>query len=64
LPRGTSDGLSADDPRTSRLMTRAYRWQLEHTPWKEMIRSWSPSMVIITTPTACPSAAATHSAQT
>jgi len=29
-----------------------------------MIRSWSPSMVIITTPTGCPSAAATHSAQT
>ena len=45
----------------ARLITRAYRRHVEHTPWNEATRSGSPSMVIMTTPTCWPSAAATHS---
>jgi hypothetical protein len=44
-------------------MTRAYRWQVEHTPWDEASRSSRPRMVIITTLTGCRSSVATHSAQ-
>ena len=44
-------------------MTRAYRWQVEHTPRDEASRSSSPRMVIITTLTGCWSTVATHSAQ-